>query len=245
MKKTLLASAVLGFCMATSAQAATVVGFTIGGDYWRADTSGTFADKGQPQQTFDYSSSAQGSYWIAVEHPLPFVPNIKIRENSLDQKGSMSGADFNFNGHDFKGNVTAYTDLSNTDFVLYYEILDNDIVSLDLGAAYKLMNGSLRVQDPGHPEEKDVDSGIVMGYASTHVGMPGLGLYGFADLMQGVNESSVHDYAIGLGWQFDGLAVDTRVRVGYREFLFDVSNFSGVSADTKFKGYFAGVEINF
>ncbi|AVI66556.1 TIGR04219 family outer membrane beta-barrel protein [Shewanella sp. NKUCC05_KAH] len=245
MKKTLLASAVLGFCMASSAQAATVVGFTIGGDYWRADTSGTFADKGQPQQTFDYSSSAQGSYWIAVEHPLPFVPNIKIRENSLDQKGSMSGADFNFNGHDFKGNVTAYTDLSNTDFVLYYEILDNDIVSLDLGAAYKLMNGSLRVQDPGHPEEKDVDSGIVMGYASTHVGMPGLGLYGFADLMQGVNESSVHDYAIGLGWQFDGLAVDTRVRVGYREFLFDVSNFSGVSADTKFKGYFAGVEINF
>ncbi|MCS6120474.1 TIGR04219 family outer membrane beta-barrel protein [Shewanella baltica] len=245
MKKTLLASAVLGLCMATSAQAATVVGFTIGGDYWRADTSGTFADKGQPQQTFDYSSSAQGSYWIAVEHRLPFVPNIKIRENSLDQKGSMSGADFNFNGHDFKGNVTAYTDLSNTDFVLYYEILDNDIVSLDLGAAYKLMNGSLRVQDPGHPEEKDVDSGIVMGYASTHVGMPGLGLYGFADLMQGVNESSVHDYAIGLGWQFDGLAVDTRVRVGYREFLFDVSNFSGVSADTKFKGYFAGVEINF
>ncbi|MBP8118940.1 MULTISPECIES: TIGR04219 family outer membrane beta-barrel protein [Shewanella] len=245
MKKTLLASAVLGFCMASSAQAATVVGFTIGGDYWRADTSGTFADKGQPQQTFDYSSSAQGSYWIAVEHPLPFVPNIKIRENSLDQKGGMSGADFNFNGHDFKGNVTAYTDLSNTDFVLYYEILDNDIVSLDLGAAYKLMNGSLRVQDPGHPEEKDVDSGIVMGYASTHVGMPGLGLYGFADLMQGVNESSVHDYAIGLGWQFDGLAVDTRVRVGYREFLFDVSNFSGVSADTKFKGYFAGVEINF
>ncbi|MGI2151745.1 TIGR04219 family outer membrane beta-barrel protein [Shewanella oncorhynchi] len=245
MKKTLLASAVLGFCMASSAQAATVVGFTIGGDYWRADTSGTFADKGQPQQTFDYSSSAQGSYWIAVEHPLPFVPNIKIRENSLDQKGGMLDADFNFNGHDFKGNVTAYTDLSNTDFVLYYEILDNDIVSLDLGAAYKLMNGSLRVQDPGHPEEKDVDSGIVMGYASTHVGMPGLGLYGFADLMQGVNESSVHDYAIGLGWQFDGLAVDTRVRVGYREFLFDVSNFSGVSADTKFKGYFAGVEINF
>ena len=58
----------------------------------------------------------------------------------------MSGADFNFNGHDFKGNVTAYTDLSNTDFVLYYEILDNDIVSLDLGAAYKLMNGSLRAR---------------------------------------------------------------------------------------------------
>ncbi|QYK09858.1 TIGR04219 family outer membrane beta-barrel protein [Shewanella mangrovisoli] len=245
MKKTLLASAVLGCLMGTSAQAATVVGFKIGGDYWRADTSGTFSDKGQPQQGFDYSSSAQGSYWIAVEHPLPFIPNLKIRENSLDQKGSLTNADFSFNGHDFTGNVTSYTDLSNTDFVLYYELLDNDILSLDLGAAYKLMNGSLRVQDAGHPEEKDVDSGIVMGYASTHVSMPGLGLFGFADLMLGVNESNVHDYAIGLGWEFDGVAVDTRVRVGYREFAFDVNNFSGISADTKFDGYFAGVEIDF
>ncbi|MFB2658039.1 TIGR04219 family outer membrane beta-barrel protein [Shewanella xiamenensis] len=245
MKKILLASAVLGCIMATSAHAGTVVGFKIGGDYWRADTSGTFSDKGQPQQGFDYSSSAQGSYWFAVEHPLPFVPNLKIRENSLDQKGSLANADFSFNGHDFKGNVTSYTDLSNTDFVLYYELLDNDILSFDLGAAYKLMNGSLRVQDAGHPEEKDVDSGIVMGYASTHVSMPGLGLFGFADLMLGVNESNVHDYAVGLGWQFDGVAVDTRVRVGYREFAFDVNNFSGISADSKFDGYFAGVEIDF
>ncbi|WP_198781103.1 TIGR04219 family outer membrane beta-barrel protein [Shewanella putrefaciens] len=245
MKKTLLASAVLGFFMATSAQAATVVGFKIGGDYWDADTSGTFADDGQPQQTFDYSSSAQGSYWLAVEHPLPFIPNVKIRENSLDQKGSASVKDFNFNGNVFNGNVTSYTDLSNTDFVLYYELLDNDIVSFDLGAAYKLMHGSMRVQDAGHPEEIDVDSGIVMGYASTHIGMPGLGLFGFADLMLGVNESNVHDYSVGLGWEFDGVAVDTRVRVGYREFLFDVNNFSGISADTKFDGYFAGVEIDF
>ncbi|GIU10962.1 TIGR04219 family outer membrane beta-barrel protein [Shewanella glacialipiscicola] len=245
MKKTLLVSAILGCCIATSAQAATVLGFKVGGDYWYADTNGTFADKGQPQQDVNYNSSAQGSYWVALEHPIPFIPNVKIRENSLDQKGGISNANFNFNGYDFKTNVTTYADLSNTDFVLYYEILDNDIVSLDLGAAYKLMNGSFRVQDAGHPEEKDIDSGIIMGYASGEVGIPGIGLFGFADLMVGASESSVYDYAVGLGWEFDGVTVDTRVRVGYREFLFDVSNFSGVSADTTFKGYFAGVEIDF
>lgn len=231
--------------MATPAQAATVVGFKVGGDYWNADTSGTFAEKGQPQQSFNYDSSAQGSYWVALEHPIPLIPNIKIRENSLDQKGKMSGADFTFNGHDFTGNVTAYTDLSNTDFVLYYELLDNDIVSLDLGAAYKLMHGSLRVQDPGHPEEKDVDDGIVMGYANGQVSVPGLGLFGFADVLVGASESGVYDYSVGLGWEFDGVAVDTRIRAGYREFQFDVNNFSGISADTKFDGYFAGVEIDF
>ncbi|GIU09533.1 TIGR04219 family outer membrane beta-barrel protein [Shewanella morhuae] len=234
MKKTLLVSAILGCCIATSAQAATVLGFKVGGDYWYADTNGTFADKGQPQQDFNYSSSAQGSYWVALEHPIPFIPNIKIRENSLDQKGDSANS-----------SVTAFTDLSNTDFVLYYEILDNDIVSLDLGAAYKLMHGSFRVQDAVPPKEKDIDDGIIMGYASGEVGIPGIGLFGFADLMVGASESSVYDYAVGLGWEFDGVTVDTRVRVGYREFLFDVSNFSGVSADTTFKGYFAGVEIDF
>lgn len=239
MKKTLLATALLGLCVATSAQAATVVGFKMGADYWQADTSGSFADKGQPQQNFDYDSSAQGSYWIAVEHPLPLIPNIKVRENSLDQKGSGAYA------NNFEGRVTVNTDLSNTDFILYYELLDNDILSVDLGAAYKLMNGSLRVQDAGHPEQKDVDSGIVMAYASAELGMPGLGLFGFADLMQGLNETNVHDFAIGLGWGFDGTAVDLRLRVGYREFVFDANNFSGVSADTKFDGYFAGVEIAF
>ncbi|MGL4615845.1 MAG: TIGR04219 family outer membrane beta-barrel protein [Shewanella sp.] len=245
MKKTLLATALLGLGVVTSAQAATVVGFKMGADYWQADTSGSFADKGQPQQNFNYDSSAQGSYWIAVEHPLPLIPNIKVRENSLDQKGSKSGADFNFNGYNFKNQVTAYTDLSNTDFILYYELLDNDILSVDLGAAYKRMNGSLRVQDAGHPEQKDVDSGIFMGYASAELGMPGLGLFGFADLMQGLNETNVHDFAIGLGWGFEGTAMDLRLRVGYREFVFDAKNFSGVSADTQFDGYFAGIEIVF
>ena len=235
MKKTLLVSVILGCCIATSAQAATVLGFKVGGDYWYADTNGTFANKGQPQQDFDYSSSAQGSYWVALEHPLPFIPNIKIRENSLDQKGDTSSS-----------SVKAFTDLSNTDFVLYYEILDNDIVSVDLGAAYKLMHGSFRTQELAlRPEERDIDDGIIMGYASGEVGIPGIGLFGFADLMVGASESSVYDYAVGLGWEFDGVTVDTRVRVGYREFLFDVSNFSGVSADTTFKGYFAGVEIDF
>lgn len=245
MKKTLLASALLGLFMATSAQADIMVGFKIGGDYWDLDTSGSFADEGQPLQTFDYSSSAQGSYWFAIEHALPLVPNIKIRENSLDQKGNASVTNFNFNGNVFNGDVTAYTDLSNTDIVLYYELLENDILSLDLGAAYKLMHGAMRVQDPGHPEEIEIDDGIIMAYASTHIGIPGIGLYGFADLMLGVDETNVHDYSVGLGWEFDGDAVDTRVRVGYREFLFNVDNFSGISADMEFVGYFAGVEIDF
>ncbi|MDR8522357.1 TIGR04219 family outer membrane beta-barrel protein [Shewanella fidelis] len=245
MKKTLLACALLGSLVGTSAQAATVVGFKVGGDYWKADTSGTFAERGRAQQEFNYDSSSQGSIWVAVEHPIPLVPNVKIRQNSLDADGKMSDADFIFNEHNFKGDVNANADLSNTDFVLYYEILDNDIVSLDLGAAYKKMDGHFRVSDAGHPESKNIDSGIVMGYIDAQVGVPGLGLYGFTDIMMGVDESNVYDYSLGLGWNFDGTALDYRIRAGYRDFKFDVNGFDGVTADMQFKGYFAGVELVF
>lgn len=245
MKKTLLAAALLATMSTTSAFAATVVGFKIGGDYWQADTSGSFAsDAGQPQ-TFDYDSAGQGSIWVAVEHPIPLLPNFMIRENRVDADGEMSGADFSFNGNQFSGDLKAYTDLSNTDFVLYYELLDNDLVALDLGAAYKKMHGSIRVVDAGHPEEQDVDGDLVMAYANAQVGIPGLGLYGFADVMAGLNETNVYDYSVGLGWEFDGVAVDYRVRAGYRDFQFDVNDFSGTTADVGFDGFFAGVEIDF
>ena len=249
MKKTILACALLGSLAATSVQAATLVGFKVGGDYWQADTSGTFAENGQAQQDFNYSSSSQGSIWVAIEHPIPLIPNVKIRENRLDADGSATVDGFTFGGETFNGGVNTSTNLSNTDFVLYYELLDNDLVALDLGAAYKKMSGSLRVNDTATQgrisSEKDLDSGIVMAYADAQVGIPGLGLYGFAEVMLGVDETSVYDYTVGLGWQFDGVALDTKVRVGYRDFNFDVNDFDGVSVNSQFNGYFAGVELVF
>ncbi|MDB2386872.1 TIGR04219 family outer membrane beta-barrel protein [Shewanella sp.] len=249
MKKTLLACALLSSVTGGAAHAATVIGFEIGGDYWQADTGGTFAEKGQPQQDFNYDNSSQGSIWVAVEHPVPLVPNVKIRQNKISDDGGANVTNFNFAGKQYKGAITTDTDLSNTDFVLYYELLDNDIVSLDFGAAYKLMDGNVRVHQVlasgNKHSEKSIDSGIVMGYVDAQVGVPGLGLYGFTDIMMGVDESNVYDYSVGLGWNFDGTALDYRVRVGYRDFQFNVNNFDGVTADTQFNGYFAGVEIAF
>ncbi|WP_110457162.1 TIGR04219 family outer membrane beta-barrel protein [Shewanella algidipiscicola] len=247
MKKTLLACALLTSLAATSAQAATLVGFKVGGDIWQADTNGTFAQGGQTQQDFDYGSSTQGSLWVAVEHPIPLVPNVKIRENRLDADGQGTlVAPWIFGEHTFSpGSISTATNLSNTDFVLYYELLDNDLVALDLGAAYKRMHGSYRVADAGHPEQKDLSSGVVMAYANAEVGLPGLGLYGFADVMLGVDETSVYDYSVGLGWHFDGVALDTKIRVGYRDFTFDVNGFDGITANSQFKGAFAGVELVF
>lgn len=245
MKKTLLACALFSGFVASSAQASTLLGFKAGADYWRADTSGTLGSNGSSQQGFNYSDGSQGSIWFAFEHPVPFIPNVKIRENRLVNDGSTSAASFTFNGVNYTGAANTRTDLSNTDFILYYELLDNDIVSLDVGAAYKKMHGSIKVSDTSSSTKTNVNSGIVMGYVDAMASVPGIGLYGFTNIMVGANESNVYDYSLGLGWQIDGLALDYNLRVGYREFMFDVNDFSDVTTDLKSSGYFAGVEVVF
>ena len=57
---------------------------------------------------------------MAFEHPVPFLPNAKLRYTKLDQ--SNSNADF-------------------LDVIGYFEVLDN-IVSLDVGLGAKRVNAS-------------------------------------------------------------------------------------------------------
>jgi outer membrane protein len=61
-----------------------------------------------------------GSYYLAFEHPVPFLPNAKLRYTKLDQ--SAANADF-------------------LDAIGYFEVLDN-VVSLDVGLGAKRVNAS-------------------------------------------------------------------------------------------------------
>ncbi|MCL1078321.1 TIGR04219 family outer membrane beta-barrel protein [Parashewanella spongiae] len=223
MKKLLVTAALLA---SGATQAATVAGVHLGADLWALDSAGAIStDTGSLS---DFDSEKQGRAWIAVEHPVPFIPNVMLRENFLKIDGKNVNADDS-------------TDLSHLDFTLYYELLDNDLVSLDAGAAYRKMHGNLKISG----NRTDIDSGIVMAYANATASLPGFDLYGFVDVMAGINEKDVYDYSVGMGYTFDGLALDYRIRAGYREFNFEADNFSGVNANTKIDGYFLGLEIDF
>lgn len=62
------------------------------------------------------------SFSIAVEHPVPFLPNIKIKHTDLQAESNQS----------FSGLKRHQVDLDYSDFILYYEVLDN-IISADIG----------------------------------------------------------------------------------------------------------------
>nr|MDT0253794.1 TIGR04219 family outer membrane beta-barrel protein [Endozoicomonas sp.] len=70
-------------------------------------------------QTKDHGKA--GSVFGQIEHPVPLLPNIALRATAIEGKT------------DSLNNVDAYG---------YYEILDNDLVSIDLGAGLHRINGS-------------------------------------------------------------------------------------------------------
>ncbi|MGB0892894.1 MAG: TIGR04219 family outer membrane beta-barrel protein [Parashewanella sp.] len=231
MKKSILLASML---FAGASQAASVVGVKFGGEAWSVDTSGSISPKNNPSQTYDYKKSNNGKIWVAFEHPIPLVPNVMLKASFLDGKGSIK-----------QQNTTTHvkTDLSHLDAVLYYELLDNDIVSLDAGAAYRKMQGDLALSTMDNAI--DINKGIVMAYAAAKASAPGVDLFAFADVEVGLNERETYDYSIGIGYTFDGIVADYNLRAGYREFNFDVDRFSGVNAKTKADGIFLGLEIDF
>ena len=105
-------SAVLLSTVSVSAHADTLLGLYAGAD--------GLVNTGESNH-ISADNEFVGSYYLAFEHPVPFLPNAKLRYTKLDQSGS--NADF-------------------LDAIGYFEVLDN-IVSLDVGLGAKRVNANI------------------------------------------------------------------------------------------------------
>ncbi|PKM19096.1 MAG: hypothetical protein CVV11_11885 [Gammaproteobacteria bacterium HGW-Gammaproteobacteria-15] len=252
MKKTALILSVSGFLLTGPVQADTLLGLYVGADGWRTSADGGFANSSQIQN-FNFSDKTQKSYYVALEHPLPFVPNIRLQHNQLESSGSTSlNTAFSFAGNTFAAGTELQnqTKLTNTDYVLYYEILDNDLVSLDLGINGKYINGTVAVAETdanGMAASQRASQLIPMVYASAIVGLPLTGLDVFTQgSYVSLDGNRIYDVQAGVAYAvLDNLAVNMRLKLGYRAMNLRLDDVDNLHADLDFKGIFAGIELYF
>lgn len=249
MKKILLASA-LTAAMSTTAQADTLLGLYIGGQIWATETSGSFGDS-DDQASFDFSDQEQGSFYAAFEHPLPLIPNIKLARTTLDTDGTTTlSGNFTYRGETYDGTSEVATkfDLSYTDYTLYYEIFDNDLVSIDFGITGRDFDTEITVNQEGKNEGKLSASGIVpMLYAYTNVGLPftGFNVFGEGNFLS-VGDHSLYDVQVGISYELiDNLAVDVNLTLGYRAVQLELDDLDDLYSQLDFKGVFAGAVVHF
>ena len=241
MKK-LLISAIIAL-LPISAMSATVLGFQAGAGSWKHDPSGTInTDVDAATNTVDLKNDlnlkeeSEGYAYFIIEHPVPLVPNFKYVNTKLTSAGT-GAVNFTFDGVNYSTAVNTKIDLTHSDFIFYYEILDN-VVSFDLGLNAKKIDGDITI-------DTDITtfSGTVpMLYVAAEIQLPA----GFAlaaeisTISSGGNE--VTDLTTKVTYTTDFLL---GVEAGVRNLSIEVDDADSVNGDVEFKGVFAGIYFKF
>lgn len=156
-------------------------GIELGIGGWNYDLSGDIRYKGDNISLGDdlgFSSKTETYTWIRVEHPVPVMPNIKLKFSDVALSGSsILSKDITFGAktYNINSNINSDASLSQYDFALYYEVLDN-WVNLDLGLNFKYIDGSFTINGSGQSETGDFSGVIPQLYVNGRFDLPFTGL---------------------------------------------------------------------
>lgn len=228
LKLTLLA---LGTSVCGLAQA-DVIGVKGDLSYWNYNGEANMAAQtSAPDQDLERKGSAQLS--LAIEHPIPLIPNAKIRYVNLKTQTENEVA----------GQPVYDLDIDHTDFILYYEVLDN-IVDADIGFGASNLNGDVKTLGLN---KTDIDKTIPVIYGSAGVKQPFTGLSAKAELLySNVNDTKITDAQAELQYNFiDNLLVDVGLKAGYRILDIKLDDYEKNDLKFNFKGPYIGLDVHF
>ncbi|PCH95889.1 MAG: hypothetical protein COB83_07235 [Gammaproteobacteria bacterium] len=272
MKKMAFAATFVAL-LTTNVQADTV-GLYLGGQIWQSNASATFGEK-NTLLNFNLKKEQQINYFVAVEHPFPLLPNVRIASSTLDTSGKTTlTQEFSFDDETFAigDDVNASFNVSYVDYTLYYELFDNGVFSFELGLTARDFNGAVTATGPTiivdecvpteqpnlcinnngtssvTPTGKRKTNKIEpMLYVATNISMPltNLSVFAQADFSL-INDHSLYDYQVGLSYDLvDNRVVDFNLTLGYRVVKMVFEDLDNLYTDLEFKGAFVGVLAHF
>lgn len=206
-------AAVICLITAPALAQADLLALKAGAAAWMPDGSAPGFNAGEEQQ---FSLKA------AFEHPIPIIPNIKLRYWDYAEKDGDRPLE-----------------LTTTDAILYYEILDNPVVDLDLGIS------ATYLQDGRASGQRGFEGWLPQAYGAARVPLlgTGFGAYGEATATNWEG-SSAYDLEAGLDYKLDMPVLDLSLRLGYRQVENDFDDFDDYSGTVEFKGWSMGVLLD-
>ena len=249
MKKITLA-ATLALLATPVVQADTIFGVYAGAGVWQSDYTGDVGsdDLNTSLKDLGFKEKDSNFYYIALEHPVPVIPNILLKHTSLTSKQTSTlSRTFEIDGTVYLvgERITSDFDLTHTDATLYYEVLDN-WANLDIGITARIFDGYIRAESAllNKPEKVTVDDTLPMLYAKVQFDLPFTGLSAGAEgNYVSYKDDKVSDYSVKVSYLFDS-AFDVGVEVGYRQLSVTVDD-DEVNATVKLKGPYAAAIFHF
>ena len=228
----------------TSSIADTILGFYAGANYWNYNMSGNInsIDNVTGKIDIDFSNDSSTVFYAALEHPIPFLPNIKLQQNSIQSNEIIQLSNItDFPGQTF--DVNSDLDFSHTDIMLYYELLDNWI-NFDFGLSFKNFDGSTSfiAQDVLN-EQSQFNVWIPLLYAKGKFDLPFTGFSAAVTLEAlSFDDNKVTDMAAAISYESDsGFGAEA----GYRNLTIDLQSIGSIKSDISMDGFYLGVNFHF
>ena len=246
----LLVTMMLGMlCCAPQAQADSVLGIYAGVGTWMQEFDGDITTGVSTVDVVDdlaLDDDDNAVFYIALEHGVPALPNLRGQYFDVDMHGSHRLArTIQFNGQTFgvAEQVDAVLEFEQSDAIMYYEVLDN-YLTLDLGIALSAVEGAAQVSASFRSERVEFDEIVPMLYGQARVDLPFTG--GWAAVqMQGIgyDGSDLIEYNAHFGWESDvGLGIEAGWRAVHLQ-LDAFDDFDGAEIDIT--GPYAALNLHF
>jgi outer membrane protein len=230
------------------AQADTVLGVYAGFGSWDSTYDGKAGEPSITLKDLGVKDHKNQYYYIALEHPIPLLPNIRLEHTDINSKQTAQvEKTFTIDGTTFTANdtISSEFDLTHTDATFYYELLDNWI-NLDLGLTARQFDGFVYAKSTTATTNKrvKVDQALPMLYGKAQFDLPFSGLsIGIEGNYVGYQGDKISDYSAKLSYLFDSV-LDVGVEAGYRKFSMTVDD-DDLEANIELKGPYAALIAHF
>ena len=247
MKKILTAAA-LAATLPQAASALPLVDLYAGSYYWDQTVSGDVVNgSADLEDDLGLKADGQSVFYVAFEHPIPVIPNVKIKQTAMESDGSGTiDTGFDFNGTPVTGAVDSVLDLSHTDYTLYWS-LPLPIVTFDFGLTARQFDGEMTVSGTTDAAA-DFDFVVPMGYLNAGIDIPLTGLSLGANINTiSYGDTSMTDFDANMTYVLPLIPLlDVGISAGYRSFdlELDEADFGDLSAKTTVAGPYLGISLH-
>ncbi len=235
--------------LGASAAADTLFGVYAGAARWQQDISGSVASTGSEvdiERDLGLDDSSSEIFYIAVEHPVPVLPNVRANYASVVMDGAnVLNRTIQFNGDTYTvaSNLRTDIDLTQADAVFYYEVLDN-FVSLDLGLAARWLDGHVAIASAVEAGRAEFSGVLPMLYGRARMDLPFTGFWLGAEAQGLAYEGNqLIDANAQVGWESK---LGFGAELGWRQYSLELDDYDEIdTAEIDVNGPYIGLNYHF
>jgi len=240
---------IIGCVLVLNTTQADMLGARVGLDYGQMKPSVTAGNTGQAG-ALALEDSKELTWFGRFEHPLPLLPNIATRYQHLtfsaiapvgqslmlDNAVVPAGAD-----------IEQFNAQKTVDITGYYEVLDNPVLSLDLGLTARLLRTDVRLGTGATAVSRDSSVVLPMLFVDAELGLWRTDTHWFltGNYSQYQSDRNV-DWRSGIAWRFIDIAMfQAHLRGGWQYSQSSITNRDQLDFYGKNEGAFIGLDVDF